>query len=195
MGLNTHQKAEKYPARLRSPHITGKVVLPEWGIIRFPLKQEYERQRHTLEGLRAADDGDDDNENILEHLSLPDDRDEQKSHIEGATEAEDPQEDIIARALRDDDPPGKSSSSGPSAKRPVPMVPLSEEVADVSDDIHMGMGYEYNDAGHRCRRDSIGRLYPVDLVGNRISKRVTSKPGHISSHVWLHLFKEEDRIA
>ena len=60
----------------------------------------------------------------------------------------------------------------------------------------VGLGYEWNEKGQRCRRDSANRLYPVDKYGGRIFRRQqsSSRPDHIPSDVWWKDFKPSDRL-
>ena len=64
-------------------------------------------------------------------------------------------------------------------------------------DMHGGVGYEWNEKGQRCRRDTVNRLYPVDKYGGRIVRRQkeSSRPDHIPSKVWRQDFKAADRLA
>ena len=45
-----HEHASKYPFSFRSPHRTRRVILPD-GVVRFPLKEEYDRQTRSISGL------------------------------------------------------------------------------------------------------------------------------------------------
>ncbi|MFM7987837.1 MAG: hypothetical protein ACKPKO_51845, partial [Candidatus Fonsibacter sp.] len=57
------------------------------------------------------------------------------------------------------------------------------------------------DDGIWCRRDAIGRLYPVNACGDRCSKPNTSsgkyndqrRPDEVSSHVWWEMMNKEER--
>ena len=63
-------------------------------------------------------------------------------------------------------------------------------------DMHAGLGYEWNEKGQRCRRDSANKLYPVDKYGGRIVRRKqgSSRPDHIPSDVWWKDFRPSDRL-
>ena len=61
-----------------------------------------------------------------------------------------------------------------------PPPPLEEQASGSSSpatyvvdpaDMYGGYGYEWNEKGQRCRRDSVNRLYPVDKYGGRIVRR------------------------
>ena len=58
-----------------------------------------------------------------------------------------------------------------------------------------GYGYEWNEKGQRCRRDSANRLYPFDKYGGRIVrlKQESSRPEHIPPDVWWEEFTPSDR--
>ena len=49
--IDMHEHASKYPFSLRSPHRTRRVILPDGGVVRFPLKEEYDRQARSISGL------------------------------------------------------------------------------------------------------------------------------------------------
>ena len=57
--LSNYGRSLLASASFRNPHKPAEVWLPEEGIV-FPLKAEYERQNHTLEGIkeRRAKEGD-----------------------------------------------------------------------------------------------------------------------------------------
>ena len=63
-------------------------------------------------------------------------------------------------------------------------------------DMHGGLGYEWNEKGQRCRRDSANRLYPVDKYGGCIVRRKqdSPRPDHIPSDVWWTELKPLDRL-
>ena len=63
-------------------------------------------------------------------------------------------------------------------------------------DMYGGFGYEWNEKGQRCRRDSVNRLYPVDKYGGRIVRRKqdSSRPEHIPPDVWWKEFTPSDRF-
>ena len=46
--IDMHEHASKYPFSLRSPHRTRRVILPDGGVVRFPLKEEYDLVRPDL---------------------------------------------------------------------------------------------------------------------------------------------------
>ena len=46
-----HEHACKYPFSLCSPHRTRRVILPDGGVVRFPLKEEYDHQTRSISGL------------------------------------------------------------------------------------------------------------------------------------------------
>ena len=49
--IDMHEHASKYPFSLRSPLRTRRVLLPDGGVVRFPLKEEYDRQTRSISGL------------------------------------------------------------------------------------------------------------------------------------------------
>ena len=86
-----------------------------------------------------------------------------------------------------------------------PPHPLEEQASGSSSpatyvvdpaDMYGGYGYEWNEKGQRCRRDSVNRLYPVDKYGGRIVRRKqeSSRPEHIPSDVWWKEFSLSDRL-
>eukprot|EP00972_Heterocapsa_arctica_P051827 7623707-Heterocapsa_arctica.AAC.1 len=44
-----------------------------------------------------------------------------------------------------------------------------------------------------CRRDTAGKLYPIDKYGKELRAGTTSKPDQVSSEVWWHVYKFNDR--
>ena len=65
-----------------------------------------------------------------------------------------------------------------------------------SDDMYGGYGYEWNEKGQRCRRDSANRLYLVDKYGGRIVRRKQEsfRPEHIPPEVCWKGFTPSDRL-
>ena len=63
-------------------------------------------------------------------------------------------------------------------------------------DMYGGFGYERNEKGQRCCRDSVNKLYPVDKCGGHIVRRKqdSSRPEHIPSDVWWKDFTPSDRL-
>ena len=53
-------------------------------------------------------------------------------------------------------------------------------------DFYGGEGLCLNKQGVRCRRDNLGRMYPVDKYGNRITSRLgkNDKPESMQPHAW-----------
>ena len=49
--IDMHEHASKYSFSLRSPHRTRRALLPDGGVVRFPLKEEYGRQARSISGL------------------------------------------------------------------------------------------------------------------------------------------------
>ena len=73
-------------------------------------------------------------------------------------------------------PPPAEQASGSSSSATYVVDPA---------DMYGGYGYERNEKGQRCRRDSANRFYPVDKYGGRIVRRKqeSSRPP-IPPDVW-----------
>ena len=186
--IDMHEHASKYPFSLRSPHRTGRVLLPDGGIVRFPLKDDYVRHTRSIAGL-------------FEPMGEKEKQDKLKKDVIGNFECPD---EYVGLGLPDElnDPIHKNEGSVVVG---FPPPPPTEEASGSSSpttyvvdsaDAHGGLGYEWNEKGQRCRRDSANRLYPVDNYGGRIIRRQqsSSRPGHIPSSAWRNDFKPSDRL-
>ena len=181
-----HEHASKYPFSLCSPHGTRRVVLPDGGVVRFPLKEEYDRQTRSISGLfepmGEKEKQDKVKKDVTGHFECPDD------HVDFGLpdELNDPIHKDEGNIVVGFPPPHlgeqASSSSSPSTC-----------VVDPAD-MYGGYGYEWNEKGQRCRRDSVNRLYPVDKNGGRIVRRKleSSRPDHIPPDVWWKGFSPSD---
>ena len=170
-----HEHAFKYPFSLRSPHRTRRVILPDGGVVRFPSKEEYDRQTRSISGLfepmGEKERQDKLKKDVLGHFECPDE------HVDFGLldELNDPiHEDEGSIVVGFSPPPPIELASGSSSPATCVVDPA---------DMYGGFGHEWNEKGQRCLRDSVNRLYPVDKYGGRIVRRKqdSSRPEHIPS--------------
>ena len=165
--INMMAKASKHPPGLQSPHITKKIRLPTGNTCHFPLKEKYDKQFRTIDGIGEIQTAVRSDESVEKHFVCPDE------HVDKDTP------DATA-------PNAAGSSSGA-------VVPPQPGVLNRLD-VHLGIGYEFDSEGHLCRRDVINRLYRVDEYGKRITNRSTTCPPHLDSDTWWRVFTPKDRI-
>ena len=143
--IDMHEHASKYPFSLRSPHRTRRVVLPDGGVVRFLLKEEYDRQTRSISGL-------------FEPMGEKTKQDKLKKDVIGHFECPD---DHVDLGLPDglNDPIHKGEGNIVVG---FPPPPLGEQASSSSSpttyvvdpaDMCGGYGYEWNEKGQRCRRD------------------------------------------
>ena len=65
-------KASKHPPGLQSPHVTKKIRLPSGNICHFPLKDKYDRQFRTIDGIDEAQTAVQSDNNVVKHIFCPD---------------------------------------------------------------------------------------------------------------------------
>ena len=186
--LDMHEHASKYPFSLRSPHRTRRALLPDGGVVRFPLKEEYDRQTRSISGLfepmSEKEREDKLNKDVLGHFERP----EEHVDLGLPEELNDPiPKDEGKIVVGFPPPPSTELASGSSSPATYVVDPA---------DMHGGLGYEWNEKGQRCRRDSVDRLYPVDKYGGCIVRRRQglSRPDYIPSDVWRKELKPLDRL-
>ena len=186
--IDMHEHAAKYPYSLRSPRRTRRVLLPDGGVVRFPLKEEYDRQARSIVGLFEPMGEKERKEklkkDVLGHFLCPDEH----SDLGLPDELNDPintdEGPVVVGYPR---PPPTEEASGSSSPTTYVVDPA---------DMHAGAGYWWNTKGQRCRRDSVDRLYPVDKYGGRIVRRnaESSRPDHFPSRSWRQTFTPSDRL-
>ena len=159
-------KASKHPPGLQSPHVTKKIRLPSGNICHFPLKEKYDRQFRTIDGIDEIQTAVQSDKNVVKHLACPDE------HVDMNIP------DAVPIAA-------ESSSSTITPPQPGVLNRL---------DVHLGIGYEFDSEGHLCRRDVINRLYRADEYGKRITNLTTTYPPRLDSDTWWKAFTPKDRI-
>ena len=102
------------------------------------LKEKNDRQCRTIGGIGDLQTVVQSDESVEKHLVCPDE------HVE--------------RDVPDVTAPNTAGSSSGVVVPPQPGV-LNRL------DVHLGIGYEFDNEGHLCRRDVINRLYRVDEYG------------------------------
>ena len=162
-------KAAKHPPGLQSPHVTKRIRLPKGNHCYFPLKEKYDRQFQSIDGVNEILAEKRQDSDVVSHIVCPDE------HVDT------------------DEPDVPVPVSGAGSSGDAKVTPPREGVLNRADH-HLGVGYEFDAEGHLCRRDSINRLYKVDEFGKRITSRTTTCPPHIDSQTWWHVFTPKDRI-
>eukprot|EP00972_Heterocapsa_arctica_P037683 5545852-Heterocapsa_arctica.AAC.1 len=56
-----------------------------------------------------------------------------------------------------------------------------------------GLGIELNRKGQRCRRNTAGKLYPIDEYGTKIVKGEYSRPRDVTPELWWRTSTPKDR--
>ena len=145
-----HEHAFKYPFSLRSPHRTRRVNRSDGGVVRFPLKEEYGRQTRFISGLcepmGEKEKQDKLKKDVLGHFECPDE------HVDFGLleELNDPiHKDDGKIVVGFPPPPPVELASGSSSPATYVVDPA---------DMYGGFGYEWNEKGQRCRRDSVNRF-------------------------------------
>eukprot|EP00972_Heterocapsa_arctica_P098474 14531290-Heterocapsa_arctica.AAC.1 len=59
-------------------------------------------------------------------------------------------------------------------------------------DMFGGLGIELNRKGQRCRRDTAGKLYPIDDYGTKIVNGESSRPRDVIPDLWWRTFNAKD---
>jgi hypothetical protein len=139
--VNLQNDKKEYSPSVRTPHRTKRVVLPPGPIV-FPLKASWDEANLTLAGKRAA-------------WCEPEE-----------AEAEEPG---VPRGMLPADASSVAQDVGGGAPRGTPLGPVPPDAAELklredADDLHGGLGIEKNKDGVRCRRDTAGKLYPIDKI-------------------------------
>ena len=143
--------------------------LPSGNSCYFPLKEKYDRQFRSIDGINEILTERRKDNNVISLTACPD-------------------EHVDADTLDTLEP--VPTASGSSSVR---ITPPQEGVLNRMDH-HLGIGYEFNAEGHLCRRDVANRLYKIDEFGKRIISRTTTCPPHLDSETWWHVFTPKDRI-
>ena len=179
-GIDMTAKASKYPPGIQSPHVTKRIRPPSGNSCHFPLKEKYDRQFRSIDGIVEIQDAKREDSNVGSYLVCPDE------HVDV-----DNPDTTVSTA-------GSSSSSGIPPPQPgwlnTSITSPKPGVLDTHD-IHLGVGYEFNAEGHLCRRDTINRLYRVDEQGRRILNRTTTCLPHLSSDTWWKRFSPADKVT
>ena len=165
--IDVMAKASKHPPGPQSPHVTKKFRLPIGNTCHFPLKEKYDRQFWTIDGIGEIQTAVRSDDNVAKHIICPDE------HVDMDV----PDTTVLNAA---------GSSSGI-------VVPPQSGVLNRLD-VHFGTGYEFDSEGHPCRRDVINRLYRVDEHGKRITNRTTTCPPHLDSDTWWKIFTESSLL-
>ena len=179
-GIGMKAKASKYPPGIQSPHVTKRIRLPSGNSCNFPFKEKYDRQFRSVDGIVEIQGAKQEDSNVGSYLVCPDE------HVD----VDNPDKTVPTA--------GSSSSSGIPPPQPgwldTSITSPKQGVLDTHD-IHLGVGYEFHDEGHLCRRDTVNRLYRVDEQGRRILNRTTTCPPHLSSDTWWKRFSPADRAT
>eukprot|EP00972_Heterocapsa_arctica_P074494 10994567-Heterocapsa_arctica.AAC.1 len=61
-------------------------------------------------------------------------------------------------------------------------------------DMFDGIGIELNAKGQRCRRDKVGKLYPIDAYSTKIVKGESSHPREVPPDLWWRTFTSKDCV-
>ena len=128
--------ASKHPPGLQSPRVTKKIRLPSGNSCHFPLKEKYDRQFRTIDGLDEIQTFRQRDSHVISHIVCPDE------HVD--MDIPDTTKPVPTAA--------ESSSSGITPPQPGVLNRM---------DVHLGVGYEFDSEGHLCRRDVIKHPYGV----------------------------------
>eukprot|EP00972_Heterocapsa_arctica_P081714 12043849-Heterocapsa_arctica.AAC.1 len=148
--VDLHDDVKHYPPSVRTPRRTKRMVLPPGPLV-FPLKEAWNKVNLTLAGKRASELGP--APDVMGVFACPPEFQEPE-----ASRGVDADADLAL---------GPREGTGDAAA-----IELAEDALDLKG----GLGIEKNKNGVRCRRDTAGKLYPVDKYGKKVTSGATSKP-------------------
>ena len=70
-GINLMAKASKHPPGIQIPHVTQKVRLPSGNSCHFPLKEKYDRQFRSIDGIYENQNARQQDSNVVSHAVCP----------------------------------------------------------------------------------------------------------------------------
>ncbi len=87
-------------------------------------------------------------------------------------------------------PDGVEQEVGGGAPRGIPLVfgpappdAVVLKLREDADDLQGGLGIEKNKDGVRCRRDTAGKLYPIEKYRKNITSGKSSRPATVSGEI------------